>query len=171
MIRIAAAVAIAVLVGIPIATAADVVVIPIALLAAATCGTGLVRHSLGLVTAGAWLAVFSYAAALVLAGSEPQIAAAVVFGVALLLLMQLGEFARQLDGAALDPPLLRAQALYWLTVAALAAAAVAALVLIGAALAPLLAGPARIAVAGCGAAIAFGAALYAAGWATPSRGP
>ncbi|HWB49068.1 MAG TPA: hypothetical protein VG651_08155 [Stellaceae bacterium] len=157
-----------VLVGVPIWSAPSDIVIAIEGLAALFCIGGLLAGTLGLVTVGGVIGTIGYAAAAVTAGGGTDIVGAAVYGLALLTLLDLSEFARRFRGAAVTEAVLRAQVAYWLARAGLIAAVAAALLLCAAALAMLVPGSARAVVAGAGALLAFAGALRA-GIGKPER--
>jgi hypothetical protein len=163
MTRWCAAMPILVMAGLPVWVAPSPLVAPIEGLAAILCAIGVVRGALGPVTAGASFAVIGYAVALWSTGAEVNFVAAGLFGLALLFLFDLSEFARRFHGAKIIGAVLRKQIAYWLGRAALASGAMALLVPCGSALARLIAAETGAAIAGIGAVIAFAAAIYAAG--------
>ena len=157
-----------VMVGVPIWSAPSDAVIAIEGLAALCCVGGILAGTLGLVTAGGVIGTIGYAGAAVTAGGGADIVSAAVFGLALLALLDLSEFARRFRGAAVAGAVLRAQVAYRLARAGLIAAAVAALLLCAAVLAMLVPGSARAVIAGAGVILAFGGALRA-GIGRPER--
>lgn len=159
-----------VMAGVPIWSAPSDAVIAIEGFAAILCIAGIFSRAvaLALVTAGGVIGTIGYAGAAVTAGGGTDIVGAAVFGLALLTLLDLSEFARRFHGATVTGAVLRAQVAYWLARAGLIAAAVAALLLCAAALAMLVPGSARAVVAGAGALLAFGGAL-GAGIGRPER--
>lgn len=157
-----------VMAGVPIWSAPSDAVIAIEGFAAILCIAGIFSRALALVTAGGVIGTIGYAGAAVTAGGGIDIVGAAVFGLALLTLLDLSEFARRFHGATVTGAVLRAQVAYWLARAGLIAAAVAALLLCAAALAMLVPGSARAVVAGAGALLAFRGAL-GAGIGRPER--
>jgi hypothetical protein len=159
-LRLAAIVLIGVLVAIPLAVLPAA---PVTLLTPATLvvgGVGVLALSRVVVTVGASLAVITYALALGIARPPFDPLAAITFGGTLVLLLTLVPFARHVQGAAVDPPVIAAQVRQWLRVVALGAVAAAGLTAGGALVAPALGG-ATLPVAV--AAVTFGAVLAAAG--------
>jgi hypothetical protein len=97
-------------------------VLVIGLGALALFALGLVVRSGALVTAGGVLALGQYAFALWLGAGSPRLAGAVIFGVALVLLLETADFSRRVRGATLGPGLVASQVRYWVGFAALASA-------------------------------------------------
>jgi len=159
---------VALMVGVPIWSVPSDPVIAIEGLAALFCIGGILVDGLALVTVGGVIGTIGYAGAGVTAGGGTDIVGAAVFGLALLALLDLAEFARRFRGAAVIGAVLRAQVAYWLARAVVIAAAVAALLLGAAVLAMLVPGSARAVVAGGAAMLAFGGALRA-GIGRPER--
>ena len=85
-----------------------------------------------------------------------------VFGLALLFLLDLSEFARRLHGAAVANEVARAQTAYWLGRTAIIVGAVALLTLGGSVVASFVPGAGRAAIAGLGVIVAFAGALRGA---------
>jgi hypothetical protein len=125
------------------------------------CAGGVGLNALAPVTAGALFAIIGYTAALELGNGNLNVVAATVFGLALLSLLDVSEFARRFRGAEVAAIVPRRQLVYWLGRGVAIIAAM--LVLMGLALLLSLQVPsgARAAIAGLGALIAFAAALYA----------
>ena len=163
MTRWCVAMPILVMAGLPVWAAPSPFAAPIEGFAAILCAIGVLRGAVGPVTAGASIAVIGYAVALWSTGAAVNCVAAGVFGLALLFLFDLSEFARRFHGAKIIGTVLRQQIAYWLGRAGLASGVMALLVLCGSALARLIAAETGAAIAGCGAVIAFAAAIYAAG--------
>jgi hypothetical protein len=159
MIRYAAAIPTAVLVGVPLWTAPTLPVILIAAVAGLFCAVGLL--SLPLVTVGGSLALIDYALAAWLSGQGVDVIGAAGFGLALVFLLDLTEFARRFRGAEIAAAVQRTQIAFWLGRAAGAVAAVALLTLVGAAFAYTIPVLGRPVVSGLGAALAFAAAMRA----------
>ena len=110
---------------------------------------------------GGALAMIGYALALWSADAGVDIIGAAVFGIALVLLLDIGEIGRRWEGAEIAAEVMRAQLAYRFGRTAIAAAAVALLSLCGAVLAVLVPAGGQAIVAGAGALIAFAAAVYA----------
>lgn len=145
----------------PIWTAPSALVMTIEAVGCLICVLGILRATTGSVTAGCVIAVLGYAVALWSAGPGIDVIGAALFGLAVLFLLDLSEFARRFHGADVAADVLRAQAAYWLGRAATIAGAVAALTAGGFVLSLLVPGAGRAVVAGVGAVLAFTGALYA----------
>jgi len=161
MTRSWAALPIIVMAGLPLWVAPSAPVILIETMAGLFCVLGIVRHALTPVTTGGALATIGYALALWSADAGVDMIGAAVFGIALVLLLDLSDAARRWHGADIAVEVVRAQLAYWFGRSAIAAAAVALLSLCGAVLAIVVPAGGRAIVAGLGALIAFAAALYA----------
>lgn len=152
---------IVVMAGVPVWTAPSVPVIVIEAAACLLCALGVFGKVLTPVTTGGGLAIIGYAFALCSASSGVDVVGAAAFGLALLYLLDLSEFARRLRGAEITAAVMQGQAAYWLGRAALIAGAVALMALCASALALIVPAAARAIVAGVGAVIAFAGALRA----------
>jgi hypothetical protein len=159
MMRYSVAIPIAVLVAVPLWTAPAWPVLFFGAIFGLLCAAGSLGRWLPLVTAGGSLAVMDYALALWLSGGGLNVVGAAAFGLALVLLLDLTEFAGRFRAARLASNPLRAQVAFWLGRAAVALAAVVVLTLSAAIFAPAISLIGRPIIAGFGAAIAFGAAL------------
>lgn len=151
-----------VMAAVPVWTAPLPLVVAIEAMAGALCGLGISWSSAGPVTAGCVSAIIGYAVALSFAGAAVDVIGAALFGLALLFLLDLSEFARRFAGAAVEEEVVRAQAGYWLGRAAIAAAAVAVVAAGGFVLSLYVSGEGRAVIAGLGAMLAFAGALCAA---------
>jgi hypothetical protein len=134
----------------------------------AIVGTGFLLGGLGIglsalmpVTVASVLATVGYAAALWLGDGGADVAAATVFGLALLFLLDLSEFARRFRGAEVAGDVVRGQIAYWLGRAALIVAALAVLTACASLLSFVVPSGTGSVIAGSGVMIAFAAALYA----------
>jgi hypothetical protein len=161
MMRYSALIPTAILVAVPLWTAASLPVVIIGVVAGLFCGIGVLRLWLPSITAGGSLALIDYALAASLAGSGLDIVGAAAFGLALLFLLDLAEFAGRFRGAEITAAVRRTQIAFWLGRAAVATAAVALLTLGAAVLAYLIPVLGRPIVAGLGAAITFAGAMHA----------
>ena len=159
MMRYTVAIPIVVLVAVPLWTAPAWPVLFFGAIFGLLCTAGALVRWLPLVTAGSSLAVMDYALALWLSGGGVNVVGATAFGLALVLLLDMTEFAGRFRTARLAATLLRAQVAFWLGRAAVAIAAVVLLTLSAAMFAPAIPLIGRPIIAGFGAAIAFGAAL------------
>jgi len=153
------AIPITVLLAVPLWTAPSWPVLFFGAIFGLLCAAGALGRWLPLVTAGSSLAVMDYALALWLSGESVNVLGAAPFGLALVLLLDLTEFAGRFGTARLAATLLRAQIAFWLGRAAVAIAAVVVLTLSAAMFAPAIPLIGRPIIAGFGAAIAFGAAM------------
>jgi hypothetical protein len=137
---------------------------PIAGIGAATalfCTLGVVLASARLARTGAMLALFDLTVALWWSAPPMRVATALVFGLALLSLIEGVDFSRRFSGAVVDGAVITAQLRYWgartAAIAAAAALLLAAARLVATALPPLT-GPV---IAGIGAITAFAAGVFA----------
>jgi len=154
-----------VMAGVPIWTDPSDVVVAIVGTASMVCVIGLLSRRLALVTAGAVIGTIGYAVAAAVSARGADIVAAAVFGLALLVLLDLSEFERRTHGAAVAAAAVRDQISYWFARVGVIVATVAALLLLAAAIAVIVPNSARAVLAGAGAAIAFAGALSAGiGW-------
>jgi hypothetical protein len=87
-----------------------------------------------LTTAGAGIALIEYSVALTVAASVPDVVAATVFGLAIVLLLALVHFAYRTQGAAVSSTVIRSQVREWLTITAIAILAVFVLAITASAL-------------------------------------
>ena len=115
--------------GYPLLIAPARSVLVIGLAALALCALGLVVRSGALVTASGVLALGQYVFALWLAAGPPRLAGAALFGIGLVLLVEIADFSRRVRGATLGPGLVASQVRYWVGFGGLAG--VAALVAAG----------------------------------------
>jgi hypothetical protein len=169
MTRSWAALPIIVIIGLPVWTAPSAPVMLIAAAAGLFCTLGILHCALAPVTIGGAFAMIGYALALWSADTGVDVIGASVFGIALLVLLNLGEFARRWHGAETAIEVMRTQLAYWFGRTAIAAAAAAVLILFGTALAVFVPAGGRAIVAGFGALIAFVAALAAGIVRRPQR--
>lgn len=159
MMRYAAVMPIAVLVGVPLWTFPSLPVLFIAAVAACFCGAGALRLNLPSITAGASLALIDYTLAASVAGGGLDIVGATAFGFALLFLLDLTEFPRRFRGAEIAAAVHRTQIAFWLGRAAVAAAAIALLTLGAVIFSDAIQALGRPVVAGLGAALALVGAM------------
>jgi hypothetical protein len=147
---------------VPVWTAPMAPVLAIEVVACLLCGAGVIVGATTPVTVGAVLGLIGYAVAVcVQSDGRVDVVGATVFGLALLFLLDLSEFARRFRGADIAKEVLRAQTVYWLGRVAIIAAAVMALTLGGFVLSLLVPGGGRAVVAGIGAVLALAGALHA----------
>src|SRR2546422_11705719 len=117
------AIPVVVLVGYPLLIAPTRAVLVIGVAAVVLCALGIAVLSTPVVVAGCVLALGEYALALWLSPGPPRLAGAVLFGVALILLLETVDFARRVGHAAMGPGLVSSQIRYWGTAAAAAGTA------------------------------------------------
>jgi hypothetical protein len=140
-------------------TASVVVIESAALLLCALGIAGAVRAPL---TAGCVVAVIGYAVALCSRSDGLDVMGGAIFGLAVLFLLDLSEFARRFQGAEIAKGVLRAQLAYWLERAAAISGIVMALALAGFVVSLLVPSGGRAIAAGLGALLAFAGTLYGA---------
>ena len=162
MKRLVPALAIPLLVGVPLWVETSRLVAVVALAAGAVSLVAVLRASLPLATVGGTLALFALALALRLASSSPDVLAMAIFGSGLLLLVEATHLCGRFDGASVTPSLWRRTLAWWAARASISLA----VVIVIAVLAPLItiSLPAAWApfVAGIGVLAAFAAAVAAA---------
>jgi hypothetical protein len=124
------------------------------------CALGVFWRAASPVTAGGCTAIIGYAFALWSGNDGVDVIGAAIFGLALLSLVDLSEFARRFSGAEIADDVMRAQTTYWLGRATLIAGVIAALTLGGAAVGAIVPGMGRAVIVGLGAVVAFAGALY-----------
>ena len=149
-----------VMAAVPISTDPSAPVAALEAMAGLVCALGVLWRPASLVTAGGCIAIIGYALALWSRNDGLDVIGAAVFGLALLFLIDLSEFARRFRGAAIANEVMRAQTAYWLGRAALIGGAIVVLTLGGTAAAAIVPGAGRAAIAGLGAVIAFAGTLY-----------
>jgi len=152
---------IGVMAAVPLWTSASAPVYGMELLAILFCVCGVIRYSLGALSAGAGLAVIGYTVALWSSATGVDVIGATAFGLALIFLLDLGEFARRFRGAAIASSVVRAQTVYWVGRAALIVGVIMLLALVASAMAALVPGPSRAVVTGLGSVLAFAGVAYA----------
>lgn len=155
--------------AVPIGTGLSWPVVAIAGAGFLLCTLGIGLGALAPVTAGAVFAIVGYAAALWLDGDGVNVVAATVFGLALLFLLDVSEFARRFRGAEIASDVIGGQIAYWLGRAVAIVVAVALLTVSAFLLSLLVPSGARAVIAGLGVVITFAAALYAGIIPTESR--
>ena len=138
MLHLAALVLVAVLVAIPLTVLPAAPVTWLAILAFGVGGAGVIVRSRPIVTAGASLALITYAVALVTAEAVVDPVAAVAFGSTLVLLLALVHLSARVHDAAIGPAVMAVQIRHWLVIVALGVVAAigltAAAVVLGATL-------------------------------------
>jgi hypothetical protein len=158
MLRLAAAVLLVVLVAFPVAVLPAAPVTWLAVVALAVAGAGIAMLSVPVVTAGAVLALITYALALVIAQPPVDPVAAIGVGADALVLLALVQFAGHAQGALLGPAVLAGRLRQWLAAAGLGVAVTGALVTVATVLGLVLRGatlPVVVAAAALGALLAM----------------
>ncbi len=130
MTRALATALVALLAGLPLLVHPSWPLAAVALAAATASAAGIVTSAMALVTAGAALALIEYTIAVWLAAGPPNVLGAGVFGLALVLLLEVADFTRRVRGVLLGPRVLPEHAQHWL---ATGVAALAVTILLGAA--------------------------------------
>jgi hypothetical protein len=160
MMRLAAAILVAVLAAFPLGVLSAPPVAWLAVAALVAGGAGVIALSVPVVTAGASLALIAYALALVIARAAVDPVAAIAFGATLVLLLALVHFASHVHGAAVAVSVVAARIRQSLAIVAVGIAAALGLTAGGAALGGALRdAPLPVVVV----AAALGALLAAAG--------
>jgi hypothetical protein len=173
MMRLAAAILMAVLVAFSLAVLPARPVTWLAGAALVVGGTGVLVLSAPVVTAGTSLALIAYALALVIARPPVDPVAASAFGGILVLLLALVHFAARVRGAAIGPAVITTQIRHWLVIAAAGVVAAIGLAAAAAALGGTLAGaslPVVVIIAALGAlvTVAGAFALLTTTWGAPN---
>ena len=140
MMRLAAAVLVAIVAGFPLAVMSGPPVSWLVGTSLGVGGAGGVLLSVPLVTVGGSLALIGYAVALLIARPPIDPLAAAGFGATLMVALALVHFAGRVDGAVLGPAVVATQVRHWLAVAATGVVAAIALTAGAAALRAALAG-------------------------------
>jgi hypothetical protein len=174
MLRLAAAILLVVLVAVPVAVLPAAPVSWLAVGALAVAGAGIAMLSVSVVTAGATLALITYALALVIAQPPVDPVAAIAVGVDAVGLLALVQFAGHAQGALLGPAVLAGRIRQLLLGSGLGAAVSVALIAVATVLGFVLRDatlPVVVAAAALGALLAMAGlvALVTAGSAPPSR--
>jgi hypothetical protein len=172
MMRLAAAVLVAVLVAFSLAVLPTRPVTWIAVPALVVGGVGVIVLSVPVVAAGASLALIAYALALVIARPPVDSIAASAFGATLVLLLALVHFAARVRGAAIGPAVIATQIRHWLAIVAVGVLAAIGLTAAAAALGGALHGaslPVVVVTAALGAlvTVAGAFALVTTTWGAP----
>ncbi len=108
-----AALLVVLLIGHPLAIQPSKFVAITAGIAVALCALGIVTRSTSVLTAGVALALGEYALALAISDSPARLGSAVVAGVIVALLLEVGDFDRRFRDAAIGPRVLATQLRYW----------------------------------------------------------
>jgi hypothetical protein len=149
------------LVGYPLAIAPSKVVAITAGASLALSALGIVVRSTPVLTAALALALGEYTLALSLAGLPPRLGAAVVFGVVVALVLEIGDFDRRFRGVEIGPRVYASQLRYWARFAALGAVAALVLIEAASAITSVMRVPWTPVLAAVGALIALGAGTVA----------
>ncbi len=157
MLRVAAAILVAVLAALPLSVVFAPPVTWLAVAALVVGGAGVAALSVPVVTAGASLALIAYTLALVIARSPVDPVAGIAFGAALVLLLALVAFAGKVRGATVAASVVASQIRQWLVTIAAGVAAALVLTAGGAVLGGALRGaalPVLVVVAALGTLLA-----------------
>jgi hypothetical protein len=165
-----AALLVVVVVGYPLAILPTTVVAVAAGGAVALCALGVVARSTSVLTAGAALAIGEHALAISLSDGPSRLGGAVVAGVAVALLLEIGDFDRRFRRAALGPRVLVSQLWYWAGFAALGTTATLVLLAAASAITSMVRLPWAPVLAAAGALAALCAAAGALRHALASGG-
>jgi hypothetical protein len=149
----------ALMTAVPIWTAPSLLTTAIEAVACLICVLGILRSRTGPVTAGCVMATIGYTLALWVTGPGVDVVGGAIFGLALLFLLDLHEFARRFRGADVAREVLRSQTAYWLGRIVVVAGAVLVLTAGGFLLSLAVPGAGRAVLAALGAALAFAGAL------------
>jgi hypothetical protein len=174
MLRLAAAFLLVVLLAFPVAALPAAPVTWLAVVALAVAGAGIAMLSVPIVTAGAALALITYALALIIAQAPVDPVAAIGVGVDAVMLLALVQFAAHAQGALLGPAVLGGRVRQMLVVAGLGVVVTGALVTVATLLGLVLRGatlPVVVAAAALGALLAMAGlvALMTVGPTPPPR--
>jgi hypothetical protein len=161
---LAAALAIPLLVGVPLWVETSRLVAAVALAGGAVCLVALLRASLSLATVGGALTLFSLTLALRSASSSADVLAMVAFGSGLLLLVEAAHWGRRFDGASVTPALWHRAMAWWTVRTSISFAIAIVLTVLAPVIAISLAAGWAPFVAGIGVLMTFAAAVAVA-WA------
>lgn len=162
MKRLAVALAIPLLVGVPLWVEASRLVAVVALAGGAVCLGAVLLASLSMATVGGTLALVSLTLALRSASSPADMLAMVAFGSGLLLLVEAAHAGKRFDGASVAPSLWRRTLVWWTARASISLAIAIVLAVLAPLIAVSLTGAWAPFVAGIGVLAAFAAAVAAA---------
>jgi hypothetical protein len=157
-----AVIPLAVAVAMPICATPSFPIVAIEAVAVLLCVLGIAGARTGPVTAGCIVATIGYAVALLSGSADLDLIGGGIFGLALLFLLDLSEFARRFRGAEIASDVLRAQLVYWLQRAATISGIVVVLILAGFMVSSLVPSGGRAIVSGLGALLAFAGVIYGA---------
>lgn len=162
MMRLAAAILVAVLAASSLAVLPARPVTWLAVAAVVVGGAGVVALSVPVVAAGASLALIAYALALVIVRPPVDFVAASAFGATLVLLLALVHFAARVRGAALGPSVIATQIRHWIAIVTAGVVAAIGFTAAAAALAGALQGaslPVIVIIAALGALVTVAGAF------------
>jgi hypothetical protein len=148
------------LVGLPFATWPSGVLALLAGPSVALCALGLAFRSVPVLTAGLVVAAMEYALALMVSQAPPAIPSAALFGLVLLLLLEVADVMGRTRGMVVDASVMRVMVRHWLAVLGAGAALMVVVVAGASALRPALASVPSPVLTGVGA---LGALLAAWG--------
>lgn len=140
MMRLGAAVFVAILAGFPVAVLPGPPVSWLVVLALVVAGAGVLLLSVTLVTIAGALALIAHAVALLIVRPPVDVVAAAGFGATLVVVLALVHFAHCAEGAVLGPAVVATQIRQWLAIVAAGVVAAAALTAAAAVLGAALAG-------------------------------
>ena len=140
MMRLAAAILVAILATFPLTVLPSAPVTWLAVPGLVAGGAGAITLTVPLVTLGASLTLIAYALALVIVRPAADPVAAIAFGVTLVLLPALVHLAARTHGAAIGPAVIAAQLRHWVFIAAVGVVVAVTLTAAAVALVPLVQG-------------------------------
>ena len=108
MVWLSGIAAVLLIAGVPCLVLPERLVLCAGVVAAAVCAGGLLLPSLGLATAGAVLAVLVFSVALLVASAANAVMAAMLMGIAVLVLLDATHFHQRFSGSAIMPGVVRA---------------------------------------------------------------
>jgi hypothetical protein len=108
MVWLSGIAAVLLIAGVPCLVLPDRLVLCAGVMAAAVCAGGLLLPSLGLATAGAVLAVLVFSVALLVASAANAVMAAMLMGIAVLVLLDATHFHQRFSRSAIMPGVVRA---------------------------------------------------------------
>ena len=163
MMRLAAAVLLAALVGFPLAVLPSPLLAWLAVPGLILGAAGVAALSITFVTASASLALIEYALALTIVQRPVDVVAAAGFGAALFLLLELVHFAGRVHGATVGPSVIASQVRHWSAIVTIGVASAIVLTMGGAGLRLALPGVALplVVIAGALGALATVAGVIA----------
>ena len=161
-----AVIPLAVAVAVPICATPSFPIVAIEAVAVLLCVLGIAGARTGPVTAGCIVAIVGYAIALLSSSADLDAIGGGIFGLALLFLLDLSEFARRFRGAEIVNDVLQAQLVYWRQRAVIISGLLVVLTLAGFMVSSLVPFGGRAIVSGLGVLLAFAGAIYGASMRT-----